>query len=104
MPDSTYFSRRLREARQRIGLSQKALGVKAGIDPFSASPRMNQYEKGKHLPDLLMMEHLANATGVPVAYFFAQNDCLAELLLLWSEMDEVKRSELLIAAKNLAGL
>ncbi|UCV27567.1 helix-turn-helix domain-containing protein [Ferribacterium limneticum] len=104
MPDSTYFSRRLREARQRIGLSQKALGVKAGIDPFSASPRMNQYEKGKHLPDLLMMEHLANATGVPVAYFFAQNDCLAELLLLWSEMDEAKRSELLIAAKNLVGL
>lgn len=100
MPEST-FSRRLREARLRSGLSQKALGVKAGIDPFSASPRMNQYEKGKHLPDLLMVEHLAAATGLPAPYFFTADDDLAKIIALWGEMDERARSELLATARRL---
>jgi len=84
-----------------MGLSQKALGMKAGIDQFSASPRMNQYERGKHHPDLLMMEHLAAATGVPVAYFFAQEDELAEILFLWGKMDDKGRAKLLAAARGL---
>lgn len=102
MPESSIFARRLREARQKTGLSQKALGVKAGIDPFSASPRMNQYERGKHLPDLLMLEHLATAAGVPMPYFFAQEDALAEILVLWSQMDDATKVELHLAAKSLA--
>lgn len=102
MPESSIFARRLREARQRTGLSQKALGVKAGIDQFCASPRMNQYERGKHLPDLLMVEHLAAAAGVPMPYFFAQEDALAEILVLWGNLDEVARAELLAAARGLA--
>ncbi|MEY4592535.1 MAG: hypothetical protein RIR18_1430 [Pseudomonadota bacterium] len=80
MSEPSVFSRRLREARLKLGLSQKALGIKAGIDPFSASPRMNQYEKGKHLPDILMMAHLAEALNVSVPYFFAKDDELAEIL------------------------
>ncbi|HGH8161022.1 TPA: helix-turn-helix domain-containing protein, partial [Vibrio cholerae] len=39
---------RLKEARKKAKLSQKALGVRIGMDESSASPRMNQYEKGKH--------------------------------------------------------
>lgn len=100
MPELTYFTRRLREARLRRGLSQKALGIKAGIDEFSASPRMNQYEKGKHLPDLLMVEKLAAATGVPVPFFFTNDDVLAELLLLWVELDENAQMQILAAAKH----
>lgn len=85
----------------KMGLFQKALGIKIGIDPFSASPRMNQYERGKHLPDLLTMEHLAAATCVPVPYFFARDDELAEVLVLWGGMDEKRRTELLAAARGL---
>jgi len=85
-------------------LSQKALGMQAGIDQFSASPRMNQYEKGKHLPDLLMMEHLAAATGVPLPYFFAQEDELAEVLVLWGKLGEEERTALLAAARSLVKL
>ena len=40
---------RLKEARLRLGLSQEKLGVLAGIDEFSASARINQYERGKHV-------------------------------------------------------
>jgi transcriptional regulator with XRE-family HTH domain len=78
--------------------------MQAGIDQFSASPRMNQYEKGKHLPDLLMMEHLAAATGVPLPYFFAQEDELAEVLVLWGKLGEEERTALLAAARSLVKL
>lgn len=101
MSDETIFSRRLREARLRTGLSQKSLGIQAGIDQFSASPRMNQYEKGRHLPDLLTMEHLAAAAGVPMSYFLAQDDELAELLVIWGTMNKDARTELLDAARQL---
>jgi len=75
-------ARRLREARERKGLSQKALGVSAGIDEFSASPRVNQYERGKHVPDLLTLQNLAGVLAVPVPFFFAEDELLAELLML----------------------
>ena len=54
----------------------------AGINEFSASLRINQYERGKHIPDLLTMEKLASVLGVPVPYFFAEDEQLAELLML----------------------
>ena len=84
MPDQglNVIAKRLREARERKGLSQKALGIAAGIDEFSASPRINQYERGKHVPDLLTLEKLASVLAVPVAYFLADDDDLAELLTL----------------------
>ncbi len=75
-------ARRLREARERKGLSQKALGIAAGINEDSASPRVNQYERAKHVPDLLTLTHLAAALAVPVPYFYAEDEQLAELLLL----------------------
>ena len=71
------FAIRLKEARKRAEISQEKLGVLAGIDEFSASARMNQYERGKHVPDFLMAEKL----GVPAAYFYARDDRLAEYIL-----------------------
>lgn len=40
--------KKLKEARVRKGLSQKQLAILAGVNPSSASSRMNQYEKGVH--------------------------------------------------------
>lgn len=101
MSELGYFSRRLREARKKNGLSQKALGIKAGIDQFSSSSRMNQYERGKHLPDLLMVEKLAAASNLPVPFFFCPDDSLAELIELWGAMDDDGQRELLALAKNM---
>lgn len=75
------FALRLKEARKRAEISQEKLGVLAGIDEFSASARMNQYERGKHVPDFLMAEKLAKVLGVPAAYFYARDDRLAEYIL-----------------------
>lgn len=86
---------RLKQVRLNIGISQKELGIRAGIDEFSASPRINHYEKGRHLPDYSMMERIADALGVPVPYFYARDDNLAGLILQWGRMSEVQRRALL---------
>ena len=95
------FTKRLMEARKAAGLSQERLGILANIDPVSASARMNQYEKGKHLPDLLTVEHLATATGFPIPFFFAPEDELAELIAAWGQLEANQRASLLEAAKQL---
>ena len=72
--------KRLKQARLRCNLSQRSLGIAAGMDVASASARMNQYERGKHVPDYQTLCQLALVVGAPVAYFYA-NDEEAELLL-----------------------
>lgn len=75
--------KRLKEARLASKLSQKELGIAAGIDPFSASPRINQYETGKHTPDFLTLKRLAEVLSVPTAFFYAEEDNLAEMIKLF---------------------
>jgi len=74
---------RLKEARVRKGISQQKLGVLAGIDEATASARMNQYERGIHVPDFELMCRLAEVLSVPSCYFYTVEDELAELVRLW---------------------
>ena len=73
-------SRRLRQAGEAAGLSQKILGIQAGLDEFVASTRVNRYETGVHQPDLQTLKRLAKVLGLPVAYFYAEDDGLARLI------------------------
>ena len=66
-------AQRLKELRLQHGLSQKQLGIKAGIDPSSASARMNQYERGKHLPDYKTIQRLAEILQEPVYFISTTN-------------------------------
>jgi len=79
MAGKSIVAKRLGEARMRSGLSQKKLGILAGMDEFAASPRINQYERGKHTPDLGTIERIAKVLGVPSAYFYAVEDDLARM-------------------------
>jgi transcriptional regulator with XRE-family HTH domain len=79
--DLPVFSKRLREARLRLGISQAKLGIAAKFDESSASARMNHYEKGKHYPDYKTAERLAKALNVPTPYLFTREDDLAEWIL-----------------------
>lgn len=89
------FTKRLKEAREKKGLSQKALGIAAGIDPSSASVRMNQYEKGVHNPDLSIVEKLADVLEVPTAYLFTVEDDLAQLILEFKQLKPAERKQVL---------
>jgi len=75
------FCTRLKHIRLARGLSQKELGKLAGIDEFVASTRINRYEQGIHEADLETAGRLAQALVVPLAYFYADDDKLAEMIL-----------------------
>lgn len=75
------FCKRLKQARLSQGLSQKSLGIAAGLDEFVASTRINRYEKGIHQVDLDTAQRLAEVLEVPVAYFYAEDDGLAEVIV-----------------------
>lgn len=76
---------RLRQLREMRGLSQKELGVMAGIDPSAASPRINQYERGKHAPNFSVAARLAEVLGVPTAFLYAEDEVLAKVILKFAE-------------------
>lgn len=85
------FGTRLKQARQQSGLSQKQLGLEIGIDPATASPRVNQYENNRHRPGEQTAAKLAEVLRVPIAFFYAEDDSLAELILLCVQLDEEQR-------------
>ena len=96
---------RLKQARVAAGLSQKNLGIEAGIDQFVASTRINRYELGVHKPDLLTAKNLAKALGVPVAFFYADEDEIADLIYRYSKADAEAKAQvvqLLAASPSLA--
>ena len=82
--DGSPLPKRLKQARLLRGLSQKQLGILAGIDRFVASARMNQYERGVHAPDFKTVMALAKVLQVPTAYLFCIEDDLAEHILIKS--------------------
>ena len=86
---------RLREARERAGISQKQLGINAGIDPDVASARINQYEKGKHLPHLATAKELAKVLGVPTPYLYADDDALAAWILAYPRVSGAMRKSII---------
>ena len=95
MDNSTVITKRLNEARLAAGISQKQLGIAAGIDEFSASPRINQYERGVHVPDFATLERLALVLNVPTPYFYTRDDDLAKLILKYGQFDVAERAALL---------
>lgn len=91
----TTFQHRLKEAREARQLSQKELGIQAGLDPFVASTRINRYELGVHQPDLATVQRLADELGVPAAYLFAQDERLARMILAFEQLSARDKEKLL---------
>ena len=89
------FQRRLKEVRVKRQLSQKALGILTGLDPFVASTRINRYELGVHEPDLATIERLATSLAVPTAYLFADDDRLARMILAFEQLSASEKDRLL---------
>lgn len=89
------FARRLALARKEKKLSQQRLGILAGIDTSSASARMNQYERGKHMPDFLMISKIAQVLDVPTAYFYIEDDHLAQLIQAYHRLTPPQKQQLL---------
>jgi len=88
-------AKRLKQARQRAGLSQKQFGIKAGIDYFGASARINQYEHGTHMPGLQTVTRLADVMQLPVPYFYCQDAELAKAIVKFSALGKAQKRRVL---------
>lgn len=99
----TTFCKRLKEARLAAGLSQERLGIEAGIEPASASARMNQYETGKHVPNPVTVQQVAAALKLPAAYFYCEEDDTARLLVLFHRLPMAQRQAVLQRLEQEAG-
>lgn len=86
---------RLKEARKAAGLTQMQLGVLIGMEPSSASGRMNHYEKGRHMPDMSTLSRLSEELGVPVSYFFCYDKLSAELVCLIEKLGDEDKKKLI---------
>jgi transcriptional regulator with XRE-family HTH domain len=85
---------RLRQALTLVGLSQKQLGIQAGMDPSVASVRVNQYVKGKHEPSFVIEARLAGVLHLPVAFFYSPEDDLAALIATYPRLSVRTRKAL----------
>ena len=101
VPPAEVLRKRLKEARLAAGLSQKQLGIEAGLDEFVASARVNRYEVGVHMPDYPMAVRMARVLGVPIAFLYCDSDELALSLLAFHRATKTARRR---ALNVLAGL
>jgi transcriptional regulator with XRE-family HTH domain len=94
------FNQRLKDARLLRGLSQKGLGIAAGIDEFVTSARINRYEKGVHEANLATANRLAEVLNVPLAHFYTADDNLAKMILIFSELSAQQQTALLTSLEK----
>lgn len=88
------FARRLKEARERSGLSQRRLGLMIGYRLPKCSIYINRWEREARMPkELETIEKLAKVLQVPAPYFFCEDEELAELLIAWGSLEVEKRGE-----------
>ncbi|UKR54219.1 helix-turn-helix domain-containing protein [Xanthomonas fragariae] len=103
LPPAYTFGRRLREARLARGMNQAALGAVLGLEEQnSAAPRISRYERGDRMPDNESMAKLAEALELPVAYFHAVSDPMAEAILVMSKLPEAAQEELVRRMRDFA--
>ena len=95
MPAKAPFTKRLKEARKRAGLTQQQLGLFAGLDEDNAGAKMNQYEQGVHIPKFPRLKNIASALKVSTAYFYAESDELAELLYHYEKLSKKERQNII---------
>lgn len=89
------LSIRLKHARLSAGLSQEELGIRIGLEPASASTRMNRYELGKRVPAPELIERVAVELDLPAAYFYAYRHDEAELLERYYRLSESGKERLM---------
>jgi transcriptional regulator with XRE-family HTH domain len=99
---TTLFGRRLRDARNRVGIPQDKLGVAIGMDEGSSSARISRYETGIHEPPFATAVNLAAELKVPVAYLYCDDDRLADLLVRYASMRKAQKEQLFALAVELS--
>ncbi len=90
------FTKRLKDARLALGISQRELGRRIGLSEDVVSSRVARYELGTSEPDFDTASRLAKELGVPLAYLLADNDVLAEIILSASKLTLAEQRKLAV--------
>lgn len=95
------FGRRLQALRLKEGIAQDRLGVLVGLEESSSSARMSRYENGVHEPPISFLQKLATHFHVPMAYFYCEDDRLAEVVAAFPLLGAIARagSSMLVICK-----
>ena len=88
---STVFGLRLRQARLHADIPQDQLGVRIGLDEMTASARISRYETGVHEPPFEVAKKIGAALSVPAAFFYCEDEGLAEIVLQWGLLKKKDR-------------
>ncbi|KTF36579.1 helix-turn-helix domain-containing protein [Xanthomonas vesicatoria] len=92
---------RLRQARERRGLSQREVGMRMGLDKDTASARISRYESGAMSISLEALFEMAEALEVPPAFLLASSPGMADAIMALGEQSHSQQEQL---AKVLASL
>jgi transcriptional regulator with XRE-family HTH domain len=70
MDNDMRVNEKIRQLREKLGITQKELAQKVGVDQTTIS----YYEAGKRSITVDMLQKIADALGVDVRYFFEDQD------------------------------
>ena len=94
------FTKRLKEARLALGISQRELGRRIGLSEDVVSSRVTRYELGTSEPDFVTASKLAKELGVPLAYLLADSDALADIILAVAGMSPAEQRKMAAELKS----
>ena len=82
-------------------MTLEKLGVAIGLDESCPSARISRYENGIHTIEYNTAERIAQVLDVPLAYFYADTEELAELTNIFDHLDHERQQQLLNFARSL---
>ena len=100
IPAISIFAKRLKQAREARGLSQRELGDHIGLGKQVGSTRINRYEQQKARCDMDTAAQIAKELGVPLALLFAESETLAEMILAFSKLTKSDQGKLVAELKK----
>jgi transcriptional regulator with XRE-family HTH domain len=95
------FASRLKAARLAAGLTQEALGIRAGIDQDVARTRINRYERAVHDCDSATAERLAQVVEEPLAALYADSDLMAQAITAFARLGEADQRAAVTALNDM---
>ncbi|TKA14731.1 helix-turn-helix domain-containing protein [Xanthomonas nasturtii] len=85
---------RLRQARERRGLSQREVGMRMGLDKDTASARISRYESGAMSISLEALFEMAEALEVPPAFLLASSPGMGDAIMALGEQSHGQQEQL----------
>ena len=93
-----HLGNRVRRRRRLLGLTQLQLAEKVGV----RFQQVQKYECGANRMSASRVWQLAMALEVPVAYFYCEDDRLAEFLVQYESLDPRRKNLVLEFAAELS--